>query len=108
MLREDRTGNLAVPFTVPLHGCSPPCIERGNVSMRVVPSARASWRKFLGCMSLLALGLASAVSPVCAGEGPRRIFLLEGLTASEPSVQRTVEAFTQRLKERSSEDIEVY
>ena len=34
--------------------------------------------------------------------------MLEGLTATEPSVQRTFDAFTERLKERSSQDIEVY
>ena len=59
-------------------------------------------------MELLALGFASMVSPVCARESPRRVFLLEGLTATQPSVQRTFEALTQRLKTRSSEDIEVY
>lgn len=47
-------------------------------------------------------------SPVLAVETPRRVFLLEGLTAVEESAQRTAEAIRLRLKERSSDDIEIY
>ena len=76
--------------------------------MRVVQPARVSGHKFLGCLCLLALGFVSAASPVLASEIPWRVFLLEGLNASEPAAQQAAEAVKQRLKERSSEDIEVY
>ena len=71
-------------------------------------SAGASGRKFLGLLCLLALLFIPAVSPVRGAETPRRVFLIEGLTATQPAAQRTVEAFTRRLKDQSSEDIEIY
>ena len=76
--------------------------------MRFGQSAFTSGRKFAGWFLLLSLLFISAVSPVLGAENSRRVFLIEGLTATEPSVQRTVEAFTRRLKEQSSKDIEVY
>ena len=76
--------------------------------MRFVQPACVSGRKFLGCLSLLALGFVSAVSPLLAAEIPKRVFLLEGLNASEPLAQQAAEAIQRRFEERSSEDIEVY
>jgi len=64
--------------------------------------------RFAGWLSLLALLLIPAVSPVLGAQTPKRILLLEGLTDSEPSAQRTAEALTERFNEKSSEDIEVY
>ena len=45
--------------------------------------------------------------PAIAADGPRRIYLLQGLTATQPAADLTVGAFKARLKEASSEDIEV-
>jgi signal transduction histidine kinase len=78
----------------------------GGLSMKLFKPI-CGWGK-LRCVFLLAFGLASAVSPACAAESPRRIFLLEGLTAAEESVQRTAQAFKQRLNERSPNEIDVY
>src|SRR5690349_2777170 len=84
-----------------------PTVPEG-ILMRFGQSALTSGRKFAGWFLLLSLLFISADSPVLGAENSRRVFLIEGLTATEPSVQRTVEAFTRRLKEQSSEDIEVY
>ena len=43
-----------------------------------------------------------------ADEQPRRILLLEGLTATQPAGVRTLEAFKNRLKERGVENIEMF
>jgi signal transduction histidine kinase len=71
-------------------------------------SARRLWGALVAIAVVLAPIGSGGASPALAGEGPRRVFLLEGLSATEVWVQGTVEAFTQRLKERSSEDVEVY
>jgi signal transduction histidine kinase len=54
------------------------------------------------------LQLVNNVTPALAAESPRRIFLLQGSNANQSSVQQMVEAFEQRLRQRSAEDVEVY
>src|SRR5215471_4078112 len=56
----------------------------------------------------LAVWICGAASAAVEGKRPPRIFLLEGLSATEAWVQGASEAFTRRLKERSSEDVEIY
>ncbi len=46
--------------------------------------------------------------PANAAEGPRRVYLLQGLTATQPAADATVGAFKARLKEASSENIDVF
>jgi C4-dicarboxylate-specific signal transduction histidine kinase/ABC-type uncharacterized transport system substrate-binding protein len=46
--------------------------------------------------------------PAFANEAPRRIFLLEGLTPTQPAGLKTLEAFKGRLKERGANDIEIF
>ena len=46
--------------------------------------------------------------PAVADQRPRRIVLLEGLTATQPAGVRTLEAFKNRLKERGVENIEMF
>jgi signal transduction histidine kinase len=82
--------------------------SKGRIAMRFGQSAFTSGRKFSGRLSLLALLFISSVSPVLGAESPKRVLLLEGLTDSESSAQRTAEAMTLRFNERSSEDIEIY
>ena len=61
------------------------------------------------CIALgLAVVFSLASSAVCAAEAPRRVFLLQGLTATQPAADLTAEAFKARLKEASSENIEVF
>src|SRR6185436_15877259 len=61
------------------------------------------------CIRALLLILALFIAfPARAAENPRRIYLLQGLTATQPAADVTVEAFRARLKEVSSEDIEVF
>jgi ABC-type uncharacterized transport system substrate-binding protein len=55
----------------------------------------------------LVLQLVNNVAPALAAESPRRVFLLQGQSTAEAAVQGTVEAFRQRLKKRSSKDIEI-
>jgi PAS domain S-box-containing protein len=43
-----------------------------------------------------------------ANETQRRIFLLEGLTPTQPAGMRTLEAFKDRLKERGAQNIEIF
>ena len=57
---------------------------------------------------IIAFALCFLASPVLARESPRRVFLLEGMSAADASVQGTADAIRTRLRERSSEDIEVY
>ena len=76
--------------------------------MRFGQSAGASGRKFPGWLSLLALLFISAVSPVLGAESPSGYFCLKGLTATEPVGTADGRSIHQRLKEQSSEDIEVY
>jgi signal transduction histidine kinase len=63
------------------------------------------WRSVLLGLLLVFLMVSE---PVGAAEGPRRIYLLQGLTATQPAADLTVEAFKARLKEASSENIEVF
>ena len=55
-----------------------------------------------------ALVLLTACWPAVANQRPRRILLLEGLTATQPAGVRTLEAFKNRLKERGVENIEMF
>lgn len=55
-----------------------------------------------------ALVLLTAWWPAGAGEQPRRILLLEGLTVTQPAGVRTLEAFKNRLKERGVENIDTF
>jgi signal transduction histidine kinase len=75
--------------------------------MRRCRLARGFKSALLDLVAVIALAVPIATSAL-AGESPRRVFLLEGLSATEVWVQGSVEAFRRRLKERSSEDIEVY
>ena len=56
----------------------------------------------------LPLQVVSISAPVLAAESPRRVFLLQGTTYSDGALHRAIEAFNERLKERSFEDIRVY
>ena len=55
-----------------------------------------------------ALVLLTACSHAVADQRPRRILLLEGLTATQPAGVRTLEAFKNRLRERGVENIEMF
>src|SRR6186997_2769793 len=66
-------------------------------------SSRSRW---LAC--LLCLALVATISPSRAAEAPQRVFLLEGLTPVQTAAVETRQAFEQRLKERSSQPIEVF
>src|SRR5262249_42885972 len=57
---------------------------------------------------ICALVLQLALWPAAADEKPRRIFLLEGLTSTQPAGMRTLEAFKGRLKEKGTENIEIF
>src|SRR5262245_19890594 len=60
------------------------------------------------CIQVLLLILTSVIAlPAIAAEAPLRIYLLQGLTATQPAADVTVGAFKARLKEASSENIEV-
>ena len=50
----------------------------------------------------------TACRPAVADQRPRRIVLLEGLTATQPAGVQTLEAFKNRLKERGVENIEMF
>ena len=109
--RECQAIGVRSTLAAPAHcrtGVSLPTCSKGRIAMRFGQSAFTSGRKFSGRLSLLALLFISSVSPVLGAESPKRVLLLEGLTASESSAQRTAEAMTLRLNERSSEDIEIY
>ena len=56
----------------------------------------------------LLLQLFTNAVPALAAERPRRIFMLEGLTAPESLVRGASEAFMRRLKERSPQDTEIF
>jgi PAS domain S-box-containing protein len=73
-------------------------------------SVCGAWNGFQGRKDTLVLAIASVIacSPASAAEGPRRIFLLEGLTPTQPAAAQTMDAFKQRLKERNAKNIEVY
>jgi signal transduction histidine kinase len=64
-----------------------------------------------GSRSVL-LGLALVVSVASTGvratESPRRVYLLQGLTATQPAADVAVAAFRARLKEVSPQEIEVF
>jgi signal transduction histidine kinase len=62
------------------------------------------------CIRTLMLVVAAlvVVSPANAAEGSRRIYLLQGLTATQPGADLTVAAFKARLQRQSSETIEVF
>ncbi len=62
------------------------------------------------CVRTLLLIVAAlvVVSPANAAEGSRRIYLLQGLTATQPNADVTVAAFKARLQLQSSETIEVF
>ena len=75
--------------------------------MRVFGTAFGVYCKFLSSLCAFVLGL-SLAAPSASAEGPRRIFLLEGLTPTQPAAVQTIEAFKQRLVERKAGDVEVY
>lgn len=50
----------------------------------------------------------SAAAPSVAAESSRRIYLLQGLTATQPGADVTVAAFKARLQEKAPETIEVF
>jgi C4-dicarboxylate-specific signal transduction histidine kinase len=54
----------------------------------------------------LCLVISIVASPGFAAESPRRIFLISGLNQSQPTLE-AMEAFKQRLQERSTEEVEV-
>src|SRR5262245_55732793 len=56
---------------------------------------------------VLTLALSMAGSPVFGAEGPRRVVLLTGLNPLQSEAFHVAEAFKQRLRERSRQDIEV-
>ena len=62
------------------------------------------------CIRSLLLVVAALIAafPSVAAEGSRRIYLLQGLTATQPGADVTVAAFKARLHEASSEPIEVF
>src|SRR5215471_4120513 len=80
------------------------------MAMSIRRSARGVLSEFLCRMPFLLLALCVFIgaAPARAAETPHRVLLLEGLTDTQPSVRRTLEAFTQRLKQKSSEHIEVF
>jgi signal transduction histidine kinase len=57
---------------------------------------------------LLVLAALTVASQSFGAESARRVYLLQGLTATQPGADLTVAAFKARLKERSSEPIEVF
>jgi len=69
--------------------------------------SRSAFSGYLRMFVLVVSGFVVA-SPSVAVEGPRRIYLLQGLTATQPAADVTVEAFKARLKEKSAENIEVF
>src|SRR5262245_29772424 len=46
--------------------------------------------------------------PAASNEKQRRVFLLEGLTPTQPAGMQTLEAFRNRLKEKGAEDVETF
>ena len=69
------------------------------------------WDSRIGlCIRTLLLVVAAlvVVSPATAAEDSRRIYLLQGLTATQPGADLTVAAFRSRLQQQSSEPIEVF
>src|ERR1051326_3599944 len=77
-----------------------------GVAMRCLYSARMS--RILWCVCLIVSGVLWQAPFASSAETPKRIFLLEGLTPMQPAATVTVEAFKRRLKQRTSENIEVY
>jgi signal transduction histidine kinase len=66
-------------------------------------------RSGLCIRTLLLIAAALTVAPeASAAEGPRRIYLVQGLTATQPAADITVAAFKARLQQQSSETIEVF
>ena len=57
---------------------------------------------------LLVVATFAVASPANAAEGARRIYLLQGLTATQPGADVTVAAFKARLQQQSSETVEVF
>jgi signal transduction histidine kinase len=62
------------------------------------------------CIRILLLVVAAlaVASPANAAENTRRIYLLQGLTATQPGADITVAAFKARMQQQSSETIEVF
>jgi PAS domain S-box-containing protein len=70
-------------------------------------SRRETGFGLIHCLVLSAL-LPIVAAPAAAEKRPQRVFLLEGLRATQPAGLRTLEAFRNRLKERGGSDIEVF
>jgi PAS domain S-box-containing protein len=60
------------------------------------------------CGVIVALLFPIVAEPAAAQNAPQRIFLLEGLTATQPAGLRTLEAFQNQLKEKGGRNIEVF
>ena len=74
-----------------------------------VPQSMWDSRIALCICALLLVGTTFAgVAPANAAEGARRVYLLQGLTATQPGADVTVAAFKARLQQQSSETIEVF
>jgi len=50
----------------------------------------------------------AVAGPAASNEKQRRVFLLEGLTPTQPAGMQTLEAFRNRLKEKGAEDVETF
>lgn len=80
--------------------------------MSTVPLVHSSCFR-VGLPTLIAilnfLALLCIISqPICAAEHPRRIFFLESLSPAQPAAVRTIEAFKQRLSEKTTENFEIF
>jgi C4-dicarboxylate-specific signal transduction histidine kinase len=57
---------------------------------------------------MLLLALIIVAVTAAADEKPRRVLLLEGLTATQPAGLRTLEAFRKRLDEKGAKNVELF
>src|SRR5689334_8230342 len=74
-----------------------------------LPQSIWDWRiAFWVRFCLLVLVALTAASQSFGAESVRRVYLLQGLTATQPNADVTMSAFKARLKEVSPEPIEVF
>jgi signal transduction histidine kinase len=66
------------------------------------------WRQIVRVIFVCALAAAVLPSPSADAQQARRIYLFEGLAPWQPGGAASLEAFRQRLKEKSSVDLEFY
>jgi PAS domain S-box-containing protein len=64
--------------------------------------------KFLRCICLVVLGLSAVIYPARADEVRKRIFLLEGLTPTQPAAVETIHAIKQRFTQRAPKSIDLF